>query len=568
LSTAVSRARVFRRGELGPKFISSAPAADFADASARMIGASKFLAARRVQMIGWALVGVFLWLIAAFYDPRTGFTRLLAIGDQLESSIVPKLQQVPHYVYDGTIGYDGAYYVQLALHPTLREPQLRNAIDNLPYRAKRMAMYWTAWFLGLGRDAWIVNAFALLNVAAWLILAWQLLRWFPLNTWDNLVRWAGILFSHGACMSVRNSLADLPSLVLVTAAVACIERDRRGRGIAALAAAALTKETSMLAIGALFESERRADRPTIRGWARWSRFFVGATAVAAPLVLWSMYVAWRVGPTGDLGLNNFAWPGQGLAEKWGTAIGEFLVYGAHPPYVASLLTVTALTVQGLFLFLRRSPQQAWWRVGVAFAALMLFVSQPVWEGYPGAASRVLLPMALAFNVLVPRGVRWWPLLILGNITVFVSPQELKAPPEFFHVHGSRAIASELKVERLDGWYAAETIREFEWRWSKGESGLKLTNTSTKPMALAIRGYVTSAGDERRLRIFQGEAMLWSEMISARTDVIRFGLVLPPGAKLMSFKSDKPPLMVDTDPRPLSFKIMNLEIVVSPTDRQR
>lgn len=38
-------------------------------------------------------------------------------------------------------------------------------------------------------------------------------------------------------------------------------------------------------------------------------------------------------------------------------------------------------------------------------------------GEPSAASRVLLPMQFAFNVLVPSG-RWWvPVLLLGNLTL-------------------------------------------------------------------------------------------------------------------------------------------------------
>src|SRR5258706_277972 len=146
----------------------------------------------------------------------------------------------------GAFGFDmeGAYYVQLALHPLLNEPELQQSIDNLPYRAKRMLMFWTAWLLGMGRDAWVVNAYALLNVGAWLALAWLLLRWFPLTNWNNFLRWGGVMFSHGVCMSVHNSLVDLPSLLLIATGVAAVERGRRGGAMTALAAAALTKETS------------------------------------------------------------------------------------------------------------------------------------------------------------------------------------------------------------------------------------------------------------------------------------------------------------------------------------
>lgn len=533
-----------------------------------MIGAAKFLAARRLQLVGWVLVGMFAWLIAAFYDPRLGFTSLLSVGDHLEPSTVTRFKQVPHYIYDGSYGYDGAYYVQLALHPTLTEPELKKSIDNLPYRAKRMLMYWTAWIVGLGHDAWVVNAFALLNVVAWFALAALLLRWFPLNSWDNLIRWGGLLFSHGVCMSVRNSLADLPSLLLLALAVAWLERGKRAGGIAAFAAAALTRETTVIASAVFLEPARAPERPPLTGMRRWLRF-AGAVALAGlPLAAWSLYVRWRVGPMDEADLNNFAWPLVGLAQKWGTAVAEFIRYGTHRPYVASVLTVAALTVQGFYLLVRWQPRELWWRVGVSFAGLMLLVSEPVWEGYPGAASRVLLPLTLAFNVLVPRGARWLPLLLLGNLSVFVGPQELQAPPEFFSVRGPHALTAQLAVTRGKGWYAAETFNDLRWRWCSGEGVLKLNNTSGRPLSVILRSYVTSSGDERRLRVTSGEELLWGEMISAKTDAIRFGRVLPPGETVLTFKSDKPPLLVDTDPRPMAFKLMNLEIVVSPPTGQR
>jgi hypothetical protein len=258
---------------------------------------------------------------------------------------------------------------------------------------------------------------------------------------------------------------------------------------------------------------------------------------------------------------------RGLGEKWGTALAELWRYGTHAPYVASVLTVTALTVQGLFLLLRWQPKELWWRVGAGYAVLMLCLAQPVWEGYPGAASRVVLPLTLAFNVLVPRGVRWLPVLILGNVTLLVAPQELRAPVEFFAVKGPPALAANLQVQRGAGWYAPEMTNDFRWRWSAGEGALRLTNATSQPIWIAVRGFATSSGDTRRLRVSVGEAMVWSEEVTPRTGPLRFGAALPPGETVITFKSDGAPLMVDTDPRPMAFKIMNLEIVATPTSRQ-
>src|SRR5688500_13434254 len=77
-----------------------------------------------------AAIVLFLWCVAQFYDRDTGFSSLISIGDLLTSTKVTELREAPHYVYESSPGYDGAYYVQLALNPTLDNPELARAIDN------------------------------------------------------------------------------------------------------------------------------------------------------------------------------------------------------------------------------------------------------------------------------------------------------------------------------------------------------------------------------------------------------------------------------------------------------
>ena len=108
--------------------------------------------------------------------------------------------------------------------------------------------------------------------------------------------------------------------------------------------------------------------------------------------------------------------------------------------LGTFAVVIALAAQWLFFVLRWRPAERWWRVGVVFAVMMMFLSTPVWEGYPGAATRVLLPMTLAFNVLLPRGARWLPLLLVGNLTVAASVFELSPPREFYSIRGDRELA--------------------------------------------------------------------------------------------------------------------------------
>jgi hypothetical protein len=508
-----------------------------------------------------ACVVAFLWGITQFYDPKTGFTSLISIGDILDETKVTALRQVPHYVYEDSAGYDGAYYVQLALHPTLDNPELARAIDNLPYRARRILFCWAAWLLGLGQPAWIVQAHALLNVLCWFGLAAVLLRWFPPISWDNFLRWFGIMFSHGVGTSVRHSLVDAPSLLLVALAMAWLERGARGRAGAVLALAGLGKETSVLAVAGLAD-------PAKRSWRAGLRIALTAVAVMLPLMAWMGYVRLKFGPAEDPGLGNFTLPFVGLAEKWAEAVAGLLA--EEDPFLAwGILTATlAVTVQLLFFAVRRRWEEPWWRVGAVFAIMALFLAEPVWEGFPGAFTRVLLPMSLAFNVLVPRGVRWLPLLLVGNLSVLSTYREV-APPaeEFFRVQAEQSGAEMLTVSAGPGWYGPEEGNGSRWRWSSGESELWIQNASAGPLALTLQGGI-AAPDPRRVEVSLDDVTLWSGDVVEKPSSLQFDCVVPPGESRLRFVADRPARNVGGDPRPLSFNVSNLKIVVrSPADQR-
>ena len=516
----------------------------------------------RWRLAAWAGVGVFLWAVARFYDEGTGFTELIAIGDKI-SEPVTTMDTLPHYVYRNSYGYDGAYYVQLALHPLLGSAELPHTIDNLPYRAKRILLCWVAWLAGLGQPWWVVQAFALLNVASWLALAWLLQRWFPPVSWDNLLRWAGVLFSHGVCVSVHNSLVDAPSLLLVALAVASLERGRRPGGVAWLAAATLCKETSLIASVALVQ-------PPVRGWLRWRRLAGAALLAALPLAAWLVYIRVRVGSGNDSGWGNFTWPLAGIAEKWTTVLADWQTPDRTRLKLITLCTTAALTVQFLFLALRWRPAEIWWRVGAGFAVLLVFVGQPVWEGYPGAASRVLLPMALAFNILVPRGGRWLPVLLAGNLAVVAGVFEFDSVPnEFFRTRGERTTLAALRVTPGEDWYPVEADSGHRWRWSQGHGSLRLVNRSAASIEVRLAGTVVPAASRRLVLKVRGEPV-WAHGPTAgsiKLDAVTF--LLPPGESMLEFDSDGPAVKgFNGDTRPLALAVFNLVISVAPAPPSR
>jgi hypothetical protein len=52
----------------------------------------------------------------------------------------------------------------------------------------------------------------------------------------------------------------------------------------------------------------------------------------------------------------------------------------------------------------------------------------VWGGFPGAATRVLLPVTIAFNVLLDAepDARFWAWYVPGNAVLFYAPDVLRS----------------------------------------------------------------------------------------------------------------------------------------------
>ncbi len=351
---------------------------------------------------------LFLALVARFYHPGVGFSALIVMSRDHEERRLPALRAIPHYTYGRDMEYDGAQYVQLAMVPLLRDPAIDRAIDAPAYRARRILFCWTAYALGLGRPAWIVQAYALQNVLVWLILAWLSTRWFPLTSWRFFALWFASMFSHGLLASVRFAVLDGPSLLLLALAVAASEKGRTWIAAVTLGIAGLGRETNLLGATAM---------PWPRGWRGWLRAAAAALVVALPLLVWQDYV-WSIYHSTTERAELITVPFSAYLEEWNRTLrgsGLFLFDRKTPALVA-------LTVQGVYLAWTRNWSSPWWRLAAAYAALMFIVDTPVWQGYPGAITRVVLPLKFGFNVLLaqdrPRG--FWAWFALGNLDLAMS----------------------------------------------------------------------------------------------------------------------------------------------------
>jgi len=510
-----------------------------------------------------ATVGIFVWICVQFYLPGKGFTYLVMFGDKAQAPYIPALKAINHYVEPDSTGYDAQYYAQIAMRPWLSNRALKAAMDSMPYRARRILFSWTAYGLGGGDPARALHIYAVQNIVCWFLLAGLLLRWFPAKSWENFCRWLGVLFSFGLCFSVRGSLVDGPSLLLIAIGMALAERGRTWWAAGVLGLAGLGKETNILAGTALAPDSGR----NLRGWVR---AILQGVLVVAPLAVWMVTLKLWLGSGGDAGARNFDWPFAAYVNKWIETAAVFKTDDAGSIGLWSALMLIALTTQWLFFALRPRWSELWWRVGASYAVLLVVLGDAVWEGYPGAASRVLLPMTLAFNVLLPRGRKWWALLLLGNLTVFFSSDTLKPPGrETFRLEGPRALrmveATGRTVEAVftdDDWYQAERSRFDYWRWSRGEA--KVTLRNPHPFAvIADIAFDLKSSDERKVTVqsAEGGAVLWTgETVHVLRGVLLPGVRLPPGDTVWRFATNKAAQFPSNgDPRKVAFSLRNMEI---------
>ena len=518
-----------------------------------------------------ATVAVFVWMCAQFYLPGKGFTYLVMFGSNPSAPYVPALKEINHYVEPDSKGYDAQYYAQIAMRPWLTNRALNEAMDSMPYRARRILLSWTAYALGWGDPARALHIFAVQNIACWFLLAGLLLRWFPATSWGNFVRWFGVLFSFGLCFSVRGALVDGPSLLLIALGMMFWEKGRAWWAAAVLGLAGLAKETNIMAAAAFAPAKWR----DAAGWVRAVRC---GLLVLAPLALWMLTLQLWLGSGGSAGARNFDWPFAAYINRWMETAAIFKTDDAGSIGVWSAMMLVALTAQWLFFALRPRWSEGWWRVGATYAVLMVVLGDAVWEGYPGAASRVLLPMLLAFNVLLPRGRKWWALLLLGNLTVFFSSETLRAPGrESYRVEGPRKLMmvepSGRTIEAVfpeERWFQAERSRFDYWRWSRGPAEVILRNP--QPFAVIVDVALDlKSSDDRKVTVRasasgpQGEpgAVLWSGMtVKVLREVVVRGVLLPPGDTRWKFETDRAPQQPSSgDPRRVAFSVRNLEIRV-------
>jgi hypothetical protein len=362
------------------------------------------------------IVAGFLAATGRAYHPVFGFTRFIQFqANGRERDLLPAVRAVPHA--ETPAGYDGQFYAQLALDPLLHDPAMDQALDAPQYRARRILFSWTAHILGFGKPAWILQVYAVQNVVTWLLFAWLMNRVIPQTSARAFALWLGCVCAHGLLASVWLALTDGPSLLLLVSAIVIFESGRPIAAALVLGLAGLARETSLLGASMFAAALRRQPRDWL---------VAGACLLIclAPLALWMDYLR-SIYFTGvaAAGSDHITPPLTGLLWKMDDVHHDLVRDGLTVPLLRSLLTMAGLFVQAgvvIWAAVRGGWRSPWLLVSLAFLLVIILAKPAVWDGSPGAFTRVALPMTVGVNVLLARQARapWW---VIGGANLSVIP---------------------------------------------------------------------------------------------------------------------------------------------------
>ena len=501
------------------------------------------------------MIAGFILMLGRYWHPFYGFTSFLQADPVTQASLPESLRDTPIFIHPVVGRYDGAYYAQIAASPALRDPEVRRALDDAGYRGRRILLSAIARAVAGGQPVAAVHVYAWLNVILWFAvaaLAWTI---FPATEgWRATLAWAGLLLASGTMASVTLALTDLAALVLLAAALLLAGRGRAVASAVLLGLAGLARETALLGVGALLPDQKTDVRQLVRAG-------VLILLAVLPLAGWMGYIWFAVGQTGS-GSDNVTLPLTGWFGRWPELVQFARVESNKGLVVGAWLDCIALTVQMLYLLIHPQWRNPWWRVGLLFTALGLCLGPAVWEGLPGAASRVLLPLTLAFNVLAfrRRSALLW--LLCGNLSVFSgvwtfwTPRD--PPPHTLIAHTTWSQSYLLETD--DRWQVAEWNRKWRWSWCDGVGGLDFRVWPWRARArleLQVRGVTP-----RALEVWQAGTRVWQGQIGDRPQWIRLPeLPVARGHLLLELRSPAPPSREGAGPtaRGISFACYNVRL---------
>jgi len=350
--------------------------------------------------IGFGLFIITLLIFA--YDTQHGFTRLIQFGDQFDAVRLDSIDSDHTYTLQDSSGYDAQFYAQMAIRPLVNDTQIIQAVDNPQYRFRRILLSWIAYIGGHGNPTATLNAYALLNPLFWFLFSILLFKWLPPHSWKQFLCWAACIFNLGIITSIRLSLLELPGFFFVLLCVYLTDQNRPKLGAISSACSILTKD--VFAINALVQ------------WKTLTfRSYILTTIIAfVPYLLWLIYLS-TLGLPINAGSGNFALPFHALWHE----VMESLQMARQDRY-SNIIALLSLSIQSVYLLSHIHLNDALSRIALVNITLMTVLGESVWEGDPGAAFRILLPIGIIFNIKIIDAPNFWLLFLFGNASIYVS----------------------------------------------------------------------------------------------------------------------------------------------------
>lgn len=343
-----------------------------------------------------------------------GLTRFGGFGETFEHRYIDTIHSINCYIKPNSGGYDGQFYAQIATDPSLDNPAFEDAIDEPAYRARRILLPLIAHVLALGNPEASVLIYCSLNILCWFVFAWLIWTWLMVKDARTFAQWCACVLSMGILDSIKYSLTDLPSILLILLMIRYAHTRRLGVAGGFIAAVFL-KETNLLAMSALpnWPKDRRS---LLKQFTLWS------SIACISLILfyqWYRYVNWKFGVF--LGVSgNFDWPFVSIVRNFLSALKALSSGEIDDRYIFRILGIVGFLFQlGWLVSQSKKIRDPLIRLGLTYAVLFIFLGDLVWWGY-WAVCRVALPMTIVFNLCYTPKKYFWPGIILANITIIHS----------------------------------------------------------------------------------------------------------------------------------------------------
>jgi hypothetical protein len=348
-----------------------------------------------------ACVAVILVILKGEYNAEYGFTGMLRYGEKFNAHAFDKAKQVHRKIFPG-LGFDGQFYANLALDPTLTDRNYNAAMDLPQYRSRRIFIPLCAFLAGHGNPTLTVNGYAVCNFLFWIalcVLVFIKIRPTMLQEYACAIM---IVFSSGVVGSALLALTDMPATVLLFAALMF-----PFLWPFFLSCAVLTRETTLFFTPVFLVMEILSKKKLLS-------IFLKTAFTFTPIILWYCYCIGRF-PEPVFIEKVYGLPFLAMLHRLGSIVHHWPAT-FYPYQLLYFSTAFSLTAQFAYFALRSRPKDPLWLIGAISAVSFALMGHISWMEFSWIL-RYSLPMTFAFNLLLtkedPRNfVKWF---VLGNI---------------------------------------------------------------------------------------------------------------------------------------------------------